>query len=110
MKTIVIDALQCAANDDIYPELARLMKKSHAEAWAELDAEDTLLDSLSMDSDTRRKLEDWKCDVFASGTERGFRDGFRLAARLMMECFGTPDKQAAITATSLFQGPALPGT
>lgn len=91
METIVIDSLRMAANDGIYPALTRFMKRDRARERAELDAADKMLDSLNVDSETRRQLEDWAVDVFASGSERGFRDGFRLAARLMVESLGEPE-------------------
>lgn len=91
MEQIVIDALHAAASDNIYPALSRFMKKPNDRELAELDELGTLLDSLTMDDDTRRQIEDKASDVYSSGTEQGFRDGFRLAVRLMLECLEGPE-------------------
>ena len=85
MKTPVIDALRLAVDDGLYTELEQFMQKDRVKERAELDRETTPPDSLNLDRGTRRKVEDWAADVFAAGAEHGFRDGFRVAARLMLE-------------------------
>lgn len=91
METLVIDALRSAAGDGFYPGLNRFVRKENAKIWAEFDAMTKVPDCVKVEGDAQRRLEDWACDIYASGTEQGFRDGFRLAARLMMECLPAPE-------------------
>jgi len=86
MEPLVIDAIRFAACDDSYPELGRFITQEDAKTWAEYEAKTKIPDCVNVDEDARRQLEDWASDIFAYGTERGFRDGFRLGVRLMMEC------------------------
>lgn len=96
MEPLVIDAIHSDAGDRLYPGFNQFMSRDSAKAWAEYDAKTKIPDCVSVDGDAWRQLEDWACDVFAYGTEQGFRDGFRLAARLMMECLPAPELPAVL--------------
>lgn len=86
MEPMVIDAIRSAAGDGWYPGLNQFIHDGSSKARAEFDAMTEIPDCVNVDGDARRQLSDWACDVYACGEEHGFRDGFRLAARLMMEC------------------------
>lgn len=96
METLVIDAIHSATGDRFYPGMNQFITKEDAKARAEFDAITEVPDGVNVDDDTRRRLSDWACDVCAYGEERGFRDGFRLAARLMMECLPAPELPAIL--------------
>ena len=91
MEPIVIDALRMASIDGTYPELSQFMKNGPEESRQELEAMYTLLASLSVGGDMQRRLEDQTVAVYSSGAEQGFRDGFRVAVRLMTESLGVPE-------------------
>lgn len=94
MEPMVIDAIRSAADDRFYAGLNPFISKEDPKAQAEFDAITEVPEGVNVDKDTRRRLSDWACDVCAYGEERGFRDGFRLAARLMMECLPAPELPA----------------
>lgn len=96
MEPMVIDAIRAAADDQFYPGLYPFIAKDDPKSRAEFDAITEVPDGVNVDDDTRRRLSDWACDVCAFGDERGFRDGFRLAVRLMMECLPAPEYQAIL--------------
>lgn len=88
MKTPVIDSIRMASNDGIYPGLEQIAGKNRDECGEKLEQMEKLLDSLLLNERTAVEILDQGADLFAEGAESGFRRGFRIGARLMVECLG----------------------
>lgn len=96
MKTTVIDALEAITilhNAGSTPELAAISGENQDGDNEALDGLEQLLASLSMDDETSGKLLDAGCSIFTHGEEYGFRRGFRVATRLMMESLVVQDQR-----------------
>ena len=93
MKTPVIDSLEHISvfgNAGSAHELVEIA--GDIQDCSGLDALDELLDSLPLKNETANKIRDLASNVFAFGAESGFRRGFRVGARLMVESLGAPEE------------------
>ena len=98
MKTTVIDSLNgitIRGNAGSSPELVAISGEKLDKACNPLDNLELLLASLSMDDKTAGKIMDTGSSIFARGEECGFRRGFRVAVRLMMESVEVPESPEA---------------
>lgn len=98
MKTTVIDSLNgitIRGNAGSSPELVAISGETLDKACRPLDSLERLLASLTMDDETASELMDAGSSIFARGEERGFRRGFRVAVRLMMESVEVPESPEA---------------
>lgn len=96
MKTPVINGIRSAAEGFIDPALEALANRNQAEEWAETNVLIAMLEPLNLDGGTREKIVEQAMNIALTGEETGFRAGFRLAARLMVECLGdeeTPERR-----------------
>lgn len=91
MKTPVIDSIRMAANDGISPELEKITRNTSDRERPELIALGKLLESLTLDTKTINEIMHLGIDLSAAGAESGFRQGFRVAAWLMLEILGAPE-------------------
>lgn len=86
MKTPVIDSLEHISvfgNAGSSPTLAKISGDSFEKNCEALDQLENLLESLQMDEKTLYKFLDIGADIFSSGTESGFRRGFRVGVFLL---------------------------
>lgn len=90
MEPIVIDSIRMAANDCTSPALRKIAEESRAEDWTELNALGELLKPLRLDYDLSEKIMEQAINIAVAGDEAGFRRGFRIAARLMVESLCAP--------------------
>lgn len=91
MKTPVIDSIRMASNDGIYPELEKIARRNRDECGAALEPLEKTLDSLPLDEAAVVEIMDLGADLFSEGAEAGFRRGFRVEARLMLESLEAPE-------------------
>lgn len=91
MKTPVIDSACMAANDGIYPELKKITGINRPGEWTEINALAELLKPLNLDYKTSEKIMHQAILATAAEGRKAFRNGFRLAARLMVESLGAPE-------------------
>lgn len=97
MKTTVIDALEAITilhNAGSTPELAAISGDDPTASCEPLDKLEQLLESLSMGDETAGTIMDIGSGIFSQGEEYGFRRGFRVATRLMMESLGAGENTA----------------
>lgn len=98
MKTAVIDSLERISvfgNAGSTLEITTIAGDDPEKSCDALDALERLAASLTLDEETENTLMDIGAKIFASGGETGFRRGFRVAARLMVESLGTPEELEA---------------
>lgn len=98
MKTPVIDSLERISvfgNAGSTSDLVELAGDGQDSGSAGLDALDELLDSLHLEDKTANEIRDLASNIFTFGEESGFRRGFRVGTRLMMECLGSPKEAKA---------------
>lgn len=94
MKTAVIDSLERISvfgNAGSTPEITTIAGDDPEKSCDALDALERLAASLSPDGKTENALLDLGSEIFSCGEKSGFRRGFRLAARLMVESLGAPE-------------------
>lgn len=94
MKTPVIDGLLSAAMGYVDPELEVFAE----EDTMKLDKLERLLKPLGLSQNDLNDLLEEVTNISASSRQSGFRSGFRLAARLMVESLGVagdPEKGGA---------------
>ena len=94
MKTAVIDSLEhisVIGNAGSTPELTEISGDDPGVSCDALDALERLTEAFVLDEKVRNELVDLGADIFSSGNETGFRRGFRVGARLMLETLGTPE-------------------
>ena len=94
MKTAVIDSLERVSvigNAGSTPELVKISGDDPGENCNALDALERLAEAFALDEKVRNELIDLGAGIFTSGGESGFRRGFRLGARLMLETLGAPE-------------------
>ena len=94
MKTTLIDALDGITvlhNAGATPELAAISGDDPVSSNEVLNELEQLLESLTMDDETAMELIDLGTDLFVRGENCGFRRGFRVAVRLMMESLDVPE-------------------
>ena len=97
MKTPVIDGLDRISvfgNAGSTRELAEIAGDFQDSGPAGLDALDKLLDSLPLEDKAANEIRDLASNIFAVGAESGFRRGFRVGMRLMVESLGAPEAPA----------------
>lgn len=94
MKTVVIDSLErisVRGNAGSTPELIAVSGDDPSQVSKSLATLEQMLSSLSLDNDTVNALMDIGADIMTDGGEYGFRRGFRVATRLMMESLEVPE-------------------
>lgn len=92
MKTVVIDSLEhisTSGNAGSTPELVAVSGDKPDQICEPMGALEQLLSSLSLDHETVDTLMNIGSDILTDGEVSGFRRGFRVATRLMMESLGT---------------------
>lgn len=94
METPVIDSLERISifgNAGSTPKLVKVSGDDPTETCTGLDALDELLDALPLEDKAANEIRDLASSIFSFGAESGFRRGFRVAARLMVEIMETPE-------------------
>ncbi len=94
MKTPVIDSLErISVKDNVgsTPEIVKASGDDPTEICTDLDALDKLLDTLPLEAKAANEIRGLVSNIFAFGAESGFRRGFRVGARLMVEILGAPE-------------------
>lgn len=94
MKTPVMDSLEHISvfgDAGSTHELVEIAGDIQDSGPSGLDALDELLDSLPLKNETANKIRDLASNVFSFGAESGFRRGFRVGVRLMVESLGVPE-------------------
>lgn len=94
MKTPVIDSLEHISvfgNAGSTSEIVEIAGDIQDSGPSGLDALDDLLDSLPLEDRTANEIRDLASNIFSGGAESGFRRGFRVGVRLMVESLGVPE-------------------
>ena len=99
MKTAVIDSLEhisVLGNAGSTPELAAISGDDPEESCEAQDELERLAVSLALDEEAEIALMGIGSQIFTSGAESGFRRGFRVAVRLMVESLGGRKASVAV--------------
>lgn len=91
MNPSVIDGIRWAARGYESHELQALTQSRPAKSQDEPDKLEQLLKSIGVSTEMENQIME---EVLNRGTDsetRGFRNGFRLAVRLMTECLANPE-------------------
>ena len=92
MKQSVINGIGRAAKGYESHELQSFLEKPRPSGPAEPDKLEELLKSIGVDTETENQIMEEVLDRGTDSETRGFRNGFRLAVRLMTECLADPEE------------------